>query len=123
MAKTGRPKKEINIDVFENLCGIFCTQEEIADVFDCSIDTINRWCKRTYGTTFAETYKKKCANGKMSLRRWQMQSAKNGNVSMQIFLGKVYLGQKECEEAEKNAPTINISVSPASAADIEQEEQ
>lgn len=96
-----RPRKEINQEMFEKLCGLFCTEEEIAGVFDCSVDTIERWCKRTYGENFAETFKKKNAKGKMSLRRYQMELAKK-NAAMAIFLGKNYLGQKDSFEFEDN---------------------
>ena len=99
MAKKGRPRKEISQDTFEKLCGIMCSEEEIASVFDCSVDTIERWCKRTYGTTFAEVYKEKSAKGKASLRRMQWQLAEK-NVGMAIFLGKQYLGQKDHVEYE-----------------------
>ena len=34
----------------------------------------------------------------MSLRRAQWKSAKSGNVTMQIWLGKQWLGQKEQSE-------------------------
>lgn len=98
MAKTGRPKKEIDQHLFENLCGIQCTEEEIADCFSCSVDTINKWCKETYGETFTEVYKKKSGKGKRSLRRLQYQSAEAGNVTMQIWLGKQWLGQHEPEQ-------------------------
>lgn len=91
---TGRPKKEIDKKIFENLCGLQCTLEEIAGVFDCSVDTIERWCKREYGETFAETYKKHSAKGKMSLRRIQFKLAEK-SAAMAIFLGKNYLGQKD----------------------------
>ena len=91
---TGRPKKEIDKKIFENLCGLQCTLEEIAGVFDCSVDTIERWCKREYGETFAETYKKHSAKGKMSLRRTQFKLAEK-SAAMAIFLGKNYLGQKD----------------------------
>ena len=91
---TGRPKKEIDKKIFENLCGLQCTLEEIAGVFDCSADTIERWCKREYGETFAETYKKHSAKGKMSLRRTQFKLAEK-SAAMAIFLGKNYLGQKD----------------------------
>lgn len=118
MARTGRPPIEIDKAIFENLCQIFCTQEEIADVFECSIDTVNRWCKRTYGETFADTYKKKCSKGKMSLRRWQYESAKGGNVTMQIFLGKNYLGQSDKVETEQTIDReININITPAKPLD------
>ena len=91
---TGRPRKEIDNKIFENLCGLQCTLEEIAGVFDCSPDTIERWCKREYGETFADTYKKHSAKGKMSLRRAQFKLAEK-SAAMAIFLGKNYLGQKD----------------------------
>lgn len=91
---TGRPRKEIDNKIFENLCGLQCTLEEIAGVFDCSLDTIERWCKREYGESFAEVYKKHSAKGKMSLRRTQFKLAEK-SAAMAIFLGKNYLGQKD----------------------------
>ena len=91
---TGRPQKEIDKKIFENLCGLQCTLEEIAGVFDCSVDTIERWCKREYRETFAEVYKKHSAKGKMSLRRIQFRLAEK-SAAMAIFLGKNYLGQKD----------------------------
>ena len=91
---TGRPKKEIDKKIFENLCGLQCTLEEIAGVFDCSVDTIERWCKREYRETFAEVYKKHSAKGKTSLRRIQFKLAEK-SAAMAIFLGKNYLGQKD----------------------------
>ena len=102
-AKMGRPPIEIDIAMFEKLCSIQCTEEEIAGVFNCSIDTITRWCKKTYGETFADIYKKKSASGKMSLRRWQFDTAKRGNATMQIWLGRQYLGQTDRQEVDVNA--------------------
>ena len=90
----GRPRKEIDKKIFESLCGLQCTLEEIAGVFDCSADTIERWCKREYKQTFAEVYKKHSAKGKMSLRRTQFKLAEK-SAAMAIFLGKNYLGQKD----------------------------
>ena len=104
MSKLGRPRIEINKDQFERLCGLQCTLEEIASFFKCSEDTIERWCKREFEDedgkpqTFADVYKKYSATGKMSLRRWQFRSAESGNVTMQIWLGKQYLGQKDEQE-------------------------
>ena len=90
----GRPRTEIDQKQFESLCGLQCTQEEIASFFHCSEDTITRWCKRTYSLTFAEVYKKKSVSGKISLRRAQFRLAEK-NASMAIFLGKQYLGQTD----------------------------
>ena len=97
MAKMGRPQKQIDRDQFEKLCGMLCTQEEIAGFFNCSPDTIERWCKREYNETFAVIYKKHSAKGKISLRRMQFKLAEK-SASMAIFLGKNYLGQKDVIE-------------------------
>lgn len=90
----GRPQKEIDQSLFEKLCGLQCTLTEIAGIFDCSEDTIERWCKRTYDEGFAETYKKHSAAGKLSLRRAQFRLAEK-SAAMAIFLGKNYLGQSD----------------------------
>ncbi len=95
MARTGRPKKEIDKDQFEKLCSMFCTLIEIADFFDCSDDTIENWCKRTYKKTFSEVHKRKSSRGRMSLRRKQFEVAMNGNTTMLVWLGKQHLGQAD----------------------------
>ena len=92
--KGGRPRKEINKDQFEKLCGIMCTLSEIAGIFDCSEDTIEAWCKRTYKACFSEVFKTYSASGKVSLRRMQFKLAER-NAAMAIFLGKNYLGQRD----------------------------
>lgn len=90
----GRPRIEIDEDNFKKLCGLQCTLVEIASFFDCSEDTIENWCKRTFKKSFSESYKKYSASGKMSLRRWQFKMAEH-NCAMAIFLGKNWLGQSD----------------------------
>lgn len=94
MAKAGRKRIDIDQDQFEALCEIFATKEEIAHVFRCSEDTIDRWVKRTYKDNFAVVYKKLSIGGKTSIRRAQFELMKK-SVPMAIFLGKNYLGQKD----------------------------
>lgn len=94
-----RPQIEIDKNLFERLCGLFCTLDDIAGVFKCSPDTIERWCARTYGEGFADTYKKFSAVGISSLRRYQFELAKK-SPAMAIWMGKQYLGQKDRHEIE-----------------------
>lgn len=94
MVKIARPRAEIKQDEFEKLCGLQCTKEEIADWFNVSDDTIERWCKRTYHESFAVVFSKKRSKGKISLRRAQFKLAEK-NAAMAIWLGKQYLGQTE----------------------------
>ena len=94
----GRPKENLTPkewDSVKYMAMIHCTGEEIAGVMQMDYDTLNRNCKDKYGYPISEYIKKNQSNGKMSLRRMQWKSAENGNVTMQIFLGKQWLGQKE----------------------------
>jgi hypothetical protein len=94
MARTGRPKKNIDHKQFESLCGLQCTLEEICGWFGITDKTLNSWCKKTYNKTFSEVFKEKRSTGKISLRRHQWRLAEK-NANMAIWLGKQYLGQKD----------------------------
>lgn len=95
-----RPKKKIDKEQFEKLCALACTLIEIAGFFDCSEDTIENWCKRTYKRRFSDVFKVKRGAGNISLRRKQMEVAMNGNPAMLIFLGKNRLDQSDKREVE-----------------------
>ena len=100
-AKMGRPLKEYDAKVFADLIGIGCGQDEICWFFrddtgkPTNIDTLSRWCVRTFGMTFQE-YRRQ--NGamflKIQLRKNQISLSKT-SAAMAIFLGKNYLGQTD----------------------------
>ena len=97
--KMGRPPIEIDFKIVAGFCNVWATEKEIADYFGCSIQTINEKCKEENGCTFLEYYKKNNTAGKLSLRRAQFKSAtEKNNVSMQIWLGKQHLGQRDAPE-------------------------
>ena len=108
MARTGRPKKEFDKKAFSDLVGLGCNQEEICWYFrdetgkTANIDTLTRWCKRTFGMTFQEYFKQ---NGfmalKIQLRRNQFELSKK-SAAMAIWLGKQYLDQKDSIEVESS---------------------
>ena len=93
--KMGRPKIEISQSIFEGLCHIQCTKEEIAATLRCDEDTINTWCKETYKQTFSVVFDQKRKGGWSSLRRKQWEVALSGDKTMLIWLGKQYLGQSD----------------------------
>lgn len=90
--KMGRPKFQIDYDLVNKLAHIQCTQEEIASIVGCDVRTLQR------DEEFCRIYKTASETGKSSLRRLQWKSAEKGNVTMQIWLGKQYLGQKDVIE-------------------------
>lgn len=83
----GRPLKKIDPELVGKLAAIGCTHPEIAAICGCSQDTIER--------RFADIIEKGKQEGKSSLRRLQWKSAQDGNIAMQIWLGKQLLGQRE----------------------------
>jgi hypothetical protein len=130
--KLGAPRKEIDWKVFENCCKICCTLTEIANIFGCSIDTIENRVKEQWGVTFSEYYDQKSSDGKAALRRAQFQSAvgtydpktgrgRHGNVIAQMWLGKQLLGQKDKVEhsggGDANDKPIQIDLSNARNTD------
>jgi len=84
----GRPKAKIDWDEVKRLSQLQCTQMEIAAVLDINVKTL------TQHPEFSDNYTKGKELGKMSLRRKQLHWA-DRNPGMAIFLGKVYLHQRE----------------------------
>jgi hypothetical protein len=98
MGKAGRPKLVIDWAIVDELCASQATQEDIAAHIDVSVRTLKRAVKREHKLDFAEFYDKKRRKGFVSLRRAQFKNALSGNSTMQIWLGKQYLGQKDKPE-------------------------
>lgn len=106
MAKMGRPTKDFDIKAFQDLVGLGCSQEEICWYFRddtgkvANIDTLTRWCKRTFGQTFQEYFKENgCMALKIKLRKNQFKLSER-SAAMAIWLGKQYLDQKDNVEVE-----------------------
>jgi len=96
-------KKPIDPKLVQDLAAIGCKTVEIATIVGCSVDTLDR--------RFAVEMEKGRSNLRASLRRWQIEAAKKGNVAMLIWLGKQLLGQSEKIEqvAEHSIKQISYS--------------
>lgn len=104
MAKRGRPKKEIDKKEFEKLCALQCTKEDIADWFEVSEDTIDRFCKREYGINFAVVFRQKRAKGKVSLRKSGFDMART-NPTVHIFYAKNFLQMTDRQDLRAEIAT------------------
>lgn len=98
-----RPK-EYNIDGEEvlKLARFGCTNIEIADFFGCDESTIRK--------SYSEFLTKGRSQQKLRLRQLQWKSAENGNITMQIWLGKQILGQNEGGAVSENDEPFAWSV-------------
>lgn len=88
------PEKEINLDQVLYWTELQATAEEIAGAFRVSVDTLDRRLREAFGMSFAELRKRCNGLHKLSLRRYQFQQAERSSA-MAIWLGKVWLGQRE----------------------------
>ena len=94
----GRPRLEFDLRLVEDLGKIQSTHSELAAVLNVSIETVKRRLKED--PEFCAAYEKGLENGKSSLRRIQWKAALGGNTTMQIWLGKQYLSQRDMHSAE-----------------------
>ena len=113
----GRPSKLplINQEHFEGMCRIQCTKDEMCAIFQVHEETLTKWCHATYSVGFSDIYKKLSSTGKMSLRRQQFKSAEAGNITMQIWLGKQYLGQNDKIE-QKQEDKLDVLIETLGSA-------
>jgi hypothetical protein len=96
-----RPKLEIDPEQVQKLAMLQCTNVEIASFFNCDEGTIRK--------RFSDELRKGRESGKISLRRMQWKSCENGNVTMQIWLGKQYLGQSDNIMPQDEAKPIPLT--------------
>ena len=94
--KGGRPRKEIDAKLVEQLASIQCTDEEIAAICGVSHDTLLR--RKNDDPVFLEAIEQGRAKGRVSLRRLQWKAANSGNPTLLIWLGKQILGQSDKAE-------------------------
>ena len=99
---TGRPKKKPSAfnpaKTCELLASKACTQEDIADTLNISVDTLRRDSK------LYDAWRKGRAKMKVSLRKKQLSQALAGSNAMLIWLGKNILGQKDRALVETASP-------------------
>lgn len=106
----GRPTLEFDLVEVEKLGMLGTTASEMAAWFNCGLRTIERRMAKPDGE-FRRAYEKGFGRLKISIRRQQIESAKSGNVSMLIWLGKQLLDQADKREVKEEA-TITEKVAP-----------
>lgn len=100
----GRPAIVIPYEQVRKLARLQCTQQEIADTLDISVDTLQR------DERAMELYRRGMNHGRISVRRAQYRAMLQGNQTMLVWLGKQYLGQKDSHEltGAGGAPLIPV---------------
>jgi hypothetical protein len=107
--RTPGPEKKFLPDLkeVEKLCRLNCTDDELAAFFGVCRKTVER--ERKSNPEFNEVIERGKSFGKLSLRRRQVELANKGNPTMLIWLGKVYLKQRENVTVDANVTTVTMS--------------
>ncbi len=111
--KRGSRKKVLTpeaVSLIENLARIMCTDEEIADILGCSRDL---FYTEDNAENFRQAIKKGQSQGRQSLRREQWKVAQKGNVTMLIWLGRQWLGQKDFVVEDKDGDEFAAKMAQA----------
>jgi transcriptional regulator with XRE-family HTH domain len=95
-----RKRAEFDRKLVRTLASFGCTQEEIAEAVGISETTLKARARAEIDSGYAEM--------RRSLRKWQYNLAKQGNLGMLIWLGKQYLGQREKTDAVVREEVITI---------------
>src|ERR1017187_4202955 len=91
------PEGKIDPVELEKLCGMQCTDEEIAAFFNVSTRTIER---RRKVKRFSEIMDHAKAQGRVSVRRSLFRMAAKASVAAAIFLSKNLLGYRDVVNTE-----------------------
>lgn len=105
-----RPEADIDWKKVDAYLQAHCNGTGIAGLLGISPETLYRACKRDHKIGFDEYSQQKKAEGKELLKAKQFETAMSGNVSMQIWLGKQYLNQRDRAEMEQSGTTTNLNI-------------
>ena len=95
---SGRPRIVVDLGLVEKLAQIHASQEEIAATLGVSVGFVSERMKND--EAFAAAHARGWSNGKLNLRRKQLEKAMAGDATMQIWLGKNMLGQADKAEVK-----------------------
>lgn len=110
-------KIDIDWKVVDKLLQAECKGTEVAAYLGCHEDTLYNRCQDEKGMVFTAYSARMRSKGDSILRAKQHETALSGNVTMQIWLGKNRLGQKETHDVNiaPNDPQINTLLADVKA--------
>lgn len=97
----GRPKANIDWNKVDRLLEAGCLTTEIAAHFGIARDSLYKRCRADHNCDFSTYSQQKKAKGESLLRAVQFKSAMDGNTTMQVWLGKQRLGQRDKPKEEQ----------------------
>jgi hypothetical protein len=118
--KRGRPEIKIDWDKVDSYLKAQCNGSGIAGLLGISPDTLYDKCLEDKKSLFSVYSAQKKSEGQELLRAKQHLTAMEGNVTMQIWLGKQYLGQKDRSDItsdNESLKDLNVIVDKSETAE------
>ena len=103
-AKPGSWEELVDLEEVKKLAKLHCTLEEIAAFCEIPVTVLKGMPEVKKAVEMGRD------QGKATLRRLQWSAAGKGNISMLIWLGRQYLGQKEEPDSGAVEKEVNITV-------------
>ena len=97
---SGRPRAVVDLSLLEKLAQLHASHDEIAAMLKVSTGYVSEHLKPGADPAFADAHARGWSNGKLNLRRKQLEKAMGGDATMQIWLGKNMLGQTDKAEVK-----------------------
>jgi len=125
--KMGRPRKEMDWEKFDTLCGYHMTLEDIAAMLGMDMDTVEKRCREDKGLSFSELWVQKSAPMRSRLRvtLWQiglgtpnvydkdtgklLKKERQPDTGMCYFLARNHLGMKNTWDSDAVVPMEEMS--------------
>lgn len=96
--KAGRPEVKLDVEMIEKLATIHCTPKEMGYIMGVDHRTIMKH--------HGDLVERGRANGKLAIRRKQIEVALSGDKTLLIWLGKVLLGQSETQLHDEDSKVL-----------------
>jgi len=99
--KAGRPELKLTeeqLELLTKLASIQCSPKEMGFIMGYDFRTLVKW--------HSDIIEQGKANGKLALRRKQMEVAMSGNPTLLIWLGKNWLNQTDVPLSESDAKIL-----------------
>jgi hypothetical protein len=107
-AGAGRKPVDIDLEQVEKLCGLQCTDEDLAGFFGVNVRMIER--RRRRYAFFAAAMERGRAKGRISLRRGLFLQATQGKTAALIFLAKNLPGSRDARDNEPRVANAGSDV-------------
>lgn len=89
MAKVGRPPTYIDWDHFFKLISYQCSQLEIADFYNCTVETLDARCRAELGESLSAIWDRKISFGRIRLRKAAFDHIERGTPGWAAVLNRI----------------------------------